>query len=78
MAENKDFSTQKVVEQYDGLDPVSKAIAASCLQLMSAFFINIQQVQLSIAKMQKDEQEKSVWQYNLKKEHEYKYSAYSI
>lgn len=59
MAENKEFSTKKIVEQYNGLDPVSKAIAASCLQLMAAFFLNLQQVQLAIAKMQKDEQEKS-------------------
>ncbi len=59
MVENKEFSTKKIVEQYNRLDPVSKAIAASCLQLMSAFFLNLQQVQLTIAKMQKDEQEKS-------------------
>lgn len=59
MTENKDLSTQKIVEQYKELDPVSKTIAALCLQLMSAFFLNLQQVQLTIAKIQKDEQEKS-------------------
>lgn len=59
MAENKELSTQKIVKQYKELDPVSKTIAASCLQLMSAFFLNIHQIQLTIAKIQKDEQDKS-------------------
>lgn len=59
MADNKELSTQKIVEKYKELDPVSKAIVAPCLQLMSAFFLNIQQVQLTIAKIQKDGQEKS-------------------